>query len=62
MARQFQEQSMAGKGVRPGGEVQDNWDEWVAYLERLDGYAFSDHDQDQQGSVSLAGRAVAASG
>ncbi len=53
---------MAGKGVRPGGEVQDNWDEWVAYLERLDGYAFSDHDQDQQGSVSLAGRAVAASG
>jgi len=40
VARQFQEQSMAGTGVRPGGEVQDNWDEWVAYLERLDGYAF----------------------
>ncbi len=40
LARQFQEQAMAGTGMSPQGEAQDNWDEWVAYLERLDGYAF----------------------
>ncbi len=40
LARKMHESAMAGAGMDPGGTFQDNWDEWVAYLEKLDKHAY----------------------
>lgn len=40
LSRKMAEQAMHGAGVGSGGKPYDNWEEWVNYLERLDGYAF----------------------
>ena len=40
MGRRLQKQAMQNAGMGSGGEMDDNWDEWVGYLERLDKHAY----------------------
>ncbi len=40
MGRQLHKQVMQGAGMGAGGEMDDNWEEWVGYLERLDTHAY----------------------
>ena len=40
MGRRLQQQAMQSAGMGSGKEMDDNWDEWVGYLERLDKHAY----------------------